>query len=86
MSGGIPLRRHVLASLRRLPVSDGSAGYAASGGISVPESRCCLVSCRTASRPNKPVQKTLDTLFVKGSAQLLAQAKSLGEEQRVRRH
>eukprot|EP00066_Takifugu_rubripes_P022557 XP_011611823.1 PREDICTED: protein MCM10 homolog [Takifugu rubripes] len=43
------------------------------GGMSSP---ACAASL-TASRPNKPVQKTLDTLFVKGSAQLLAQAKSL---------
>lgn len=35
---------------------------------------------RNASRPNKPVQKTLDKLFVKGSAQLLAQAGRLGGE------
>ena len=36
--------------------------------------------CRAASRANKPVQKTLDKLFVKGSAQLIAQARRLGGE------
>lgn len=39
------------------------------------------VCCRTASKPNKPTQKTLDTLFVKGSTKLIDQAKRLGEEQ-----
>ncbi|MEQ2157791.1 hypothetical protein GOODEAATRI_005504 [Goodea atripinnis] len=33
----------------------------------------------TASKPNKPVQKTLDKLFVRGSAQLISQAKRLGK-------
>lgn len=37
------------------------------------------VCCRTASKPNKPVQKTLDKLFVRGSAQLLSQARRLGK-------
>lgn len=44
------------------------------------------VCCRTASKPNKPVQKTLDKLFVKGSAQLVDQAKKLGKDTRTRRH
>uniref|UniRef100_H3CN65 Protein MCM10 homolog n=1 Tax=Tetraodon nigroviridis TaxID=99883 RepID=H3CN65_TETNG len=43
------------------------------GGMSSP---ACAASLN-ASRPNKPVQKSLDKLFVKGSAQLIAQAKRL---------
>ncbi|GAA6219313.1 protein MCM10 homolog isoform X1 [Lates japonicus] len=43
------------------------------GGVS---SAACAASL-TASKPNKPVQKTLDKLFVKGSAQLMDQAKRL---------
>ncbi|XP_026182070.1 protein MCM10 homolog isoform X2 [Mastacembelus armatus] len=43
------------------------------GGVS---SAACAASL-TASKPNKPVQKTLDNLFVKGSAQLVNQAKKL---------
>ncbi|XP_075932212.1 protein MCM10 homolog [Anarhichas minor] len=43
------------------------------GGVS---SAACASSL-TASKPNKPVQKTLDKLFVKGSAQLVNQAKRL---------
>lgn len=35
---------------------------------------------RTSSKPNKPTQKTLDKLFVKGSAQLVAEAKRIGED------
>lgn len=38
------------------------------------------VCSRTASKPNKPTQRTLDTLFVRGSAQLVGQAKRLGED------
>ncbi|XP_051248743.1 protein MCM10 homolog isoform X1 [Dicentrarchus labrax] len=44
------------------------------GGVS---SAACASSL-TASKPNKPAQKTLDSLFVKGSAQLISQAKKLG--------
>ncbi|XP_026218440.1 protein MCM10 homolog isoform X2 [Anabas testudineus] len=43
------------------------------GGVS---SAACAASL-TASKPNKPVQKTLDKLFVRGSAQLVDQAKRL---------
>ncbi|XP_029969373.1 protein MCM10 homolog [Salarias fasciatus] len=43
------------------------------GGVS---SAACAASL-TASKPNKPVQRTLDKLFVKGSAQLVSQAKRL---------
>ncbi|XP_041819824.1 protein MCM10 homolog [Chelmon rostratus] len=43
------------------------------GGVS---SAACAASL-TASKPNKPTQKTLDKLFVKGSAQLVHQAKRL---------
>lgn len=43
------------------------------GGTS---SAACAASL-AASRPNKPAQKTLDKLFVKGSAQLVEQAKRL---------
>ncbi|MED6251808.1 hypothetical protein ATANTOWER_003249 [Ataeniobius toweri] len=43
------------------------------GGVS---SAACAASL-TASKPNKPVQKTLDKLFVRGSAQLISQAKRL---------
>ncbi|XP_030576225.1 protein MCM10 homolog [Archocentrus centrarchus] len=43
------------------------------GGVS---SAACAASL-TASKPNKPTQKTLDTLFVRGSAQLVSQAKRL---------
>ncbi|XP_076578381.1 protein MCM10 homolog [Chaetodon auriga] len=43
------------------------------GGMS---SAACAASL-TASKPNKPTQKTLDKLFVKGSAQLVDQAKRL---------
>nr|XP_046235722.1 protein MCM10 homolog [Scatophagus argus]XP_046235723.1 protein MCM10 homolog [Scatophagus argus] len=43
------------------------------GGVS---SAACAASL-SASRPNKPTQKTLDKLFVKGSAQLVQQAKTL---------
>lgn len=43
------------------------------GGVS---SAACAASI-TASKPNKPAQKTLDKLFVKGSAQLVNQAKRL---------
>ncbi|XP_042367369.1 protein MCM10 homolog isoform X2 [Plectropomus leopardus] len=43
------------------------------GGVS---SSACAASL-TASKPNKPVQKTLDKLFVKGSAQHINQAKRL---------
>ncbi|KAG8005804.1 Protein MCM10-like protein, partial [Nibea albiflora] len=43
------------------------------GGMS---SAACATSL-AASRPNKPAQKTLDKLFVKGSAQLVEQAKRL---------
>ncbi|XP_008296168.1 protein MCM10 homolog [Stegastes partitus] len=43
------------------------------GGVS---SAACASSL-TASKPNKPVQRTLDKLFVKGSARLVEQAKSL---------
>ncbi|CAF96288.1 unnamed protein product, partial [Tetraodon nigroviridis] len=52
------------------------------GGMSSP---ACAASLN-ASRPNKPVQKSLDKLFVKGSAQLIAQAKRLGEERSHRDH
>ncbi|XP_043964613.1 protein MCM10 homolog [Gambusia affinis] len=44
------------------------------GGVS---SAACAASL-TASKPTKPVQKTLDTLFVRGSAQLISQAKKIG--------
>ncbi|XP_034382608.1 protein MCM10 homolog isoform X2 [Cyclopterus lumpus] len=43
------------------------------GGVSSP---ACAASL-TSSKPNKPVQKTLDKLFVKGAAQLVDQAKRL---------
>ncbi|XP_044200039.1 protein MCM10 homolog [Thunnus albacares] len=43
------------------------------GGVSSP---ACAASL-TAAKPNKPVQKTLDKLFVKGSAQHVSQAKRL---------
>ncbi|XP_041832865.1 protein MCM10 homolog [Melanotaenia boesemani] len=43
------------------------------GGVS---SAACATSL-AASKPNKPVQKTLDKLFVRGSAQLVSQAKKL---------
>ncbi|XP_067345729.1 protein MCM10 homolog isoform X2 [Channa argus] len=43
------------------------------GGVS---SAACAASL-TASKPNKPVQKTLDKLFVRGSGQLVNQAKRL---------
>ncbi|XP_054862662.1 protein MCM10 homolog isoform X2 [Amphiprion ocellaris] len=43
------------------------------GGVS---SAACAASL-TASKPNKPAQRTLDKMFVKGSAQLVEQAKSL---------
>ncbi|CAJ1054489.1 protein MCM10 homolog isoform X2 [Xyrichtys novacula] len=43
------------------------------GGVSSP---ACAASI-SASKPNKPGQKTLDKLFVKGSAQLVSQAKRL---------
>ncbi|XP_056131836.1 protein MCM10 homolog [Lampris incognitus] len=43
------------------------------GGMS---SAACAASL-TASKPNKPVQRTLDKLFVKGAAQLVDQAKKL---------
>ncbi|XP_074554780.1 protein MCM10 homolog [Halichoeres trimaculatus] len=43
------------------------------GGVS---SAACAASI-TASKPNKPAQKTLDKLFVKGSAQHVNQAKRL---------
>ncbi|KAK2858790.1 hypothetical protein Q5P01_003410 [Channa striata] len=43
------------------------------GGVS---SAACAASL-TASKPNKPAQKTLDKLFVRGSAQLVNQAKTL---------
>lgn len=43
------------------------------GGVSSP---ACAASL-TASKPNKPVQRTLDKVFVKGSAQLISQAKRL---------
>ncbi|KAM8739903.1 protein MCM10 homolog isoform 1-T1 [Acanthopagrus schlegelii] len=43
------------------------------GGMS---SAACAASL-TASKPNKPAQKTLDKLFVKGSSQLIDQAKRL---------
>ncbi|KAM9334611.1 protein MCM10 homolog [Symphorus nematophorus] len=43
------------------------------GGVS---SAACAASL-TASKPNKPTQKTLDKLFVKGSAKLVDQAKRL---------
>ncbi|XP_035466478.1 protein MCM10 homolog [Scophthalmus maximus] len=43
------------------------------GGVS---SAACAASL-TATKPNKPTQKTLDKLFVKGSAQLADQAKRL---------
>ncbi|XP_070710116.1 protein MCM10 homolog [Pempheris klunzingeri] len=43
------------------------------GGVSSP---ACVTSL-AASKPNKPTQKTLDKLFVKGSAQLVQQAKRL---------
>ncbi|KAM3587519.1 uncharacterized protein V6R79_007873 [Siganus canaliculatus] len=43
------------------------------GGVSSP---ACAASL-SASKPNKPTQKTLDKLFVKGSAQLVDQAKRL---------
>ncbi|XP_029016219.1 protein MCM10 homolog isoform X2 [Betta splendens] len=43
------------------------------GGVS---SAACAASL-TASKPNKPVQKSLDNLFVRGSAQLANQAKKL---------
>ncbi|XP_063316244.1 protein MCM10 homolog [Pelmatolapia mariae] len=43
------------------------------GGVS---SAACAASL-TASKPNKPTQKTLDKLFVRGSAQLVSQAKRL---------
>lgn len=39
-----------------------------------------FIRFRTASKPNKPAQKTLDHLFVKGSTQLVSQAKKLGED------
>uniref|UniRef100_A0A8D3CTJ7 Protein MCM10 homolog n=1 Tax=Scophthalmus maximus TaxID=52904 RepID=A0A8D3CTJ7_SCOMX len=45
------------------------------GGVS---SAACAASL-TATKPNKPTQKTLDKLFVKGSAQLADQAKRLGK-------
>ncbi|KAM7377984.1 hypothetical protein PAMA_013070 [Pampus argenteus] len=44
------------------------------GGVS---SASCAASL-TAAKPNKPTQKTLDKLFVKGSAQLINQAKRIG--------
>ncbi|KAM4523219.1 protein MCM10 homolog isoform 2-T2 [Fundulus diaphanus] len=44
------------------------------GGVS---SAACAASL-TAAKPNKPVQKTLDKLFVRGSAQLVSQARRLG--------
>ncbi|KAG7215877.1 hypothetical protein INR49_021858 [Caranx melampygus] len=47
------------------------------GGVS---SAACAARCETATKPNKSTQKTLDKLFVKGSAQLVDQAKRLGEE------
>ncbi|XP_072235205.1 protein MCM10 homolog [Leuresthes tenuis] len=43
------------------------------GGVSSP---ACAASL-TASKANKPAQKTLDKLFVRGSAQLIHQAKQL---------
>ncbi|XP_047431058.1 protein MCM10 homolog isoform X2 [Mugil cephalus] len=43
------------------------------GGVS---SAACAASL-TSSKPNKPTQKTLDKLFVKGSAQLVEQAKRI---------
>lgn len=43
------------------------------GGVS---SAACAASLN--NKPNKPVQKTLDKLFVRGSAQLLSQARRLG--------
>ncbi|XP_059182192.1 protein MCM10 homolog isoform X2 [Centropristis striata] len=43
------------------------------GGVSSPACAASLAS----SKPNKPTQKTLDKLFVKGSAQLVNQAKNL---------
>ncbi|XP_061570375.1 protein MCM10 homolog [Cololabis saira] len=43
------------------------------GGVSSPACAASLV----ASKPNKPTQKTLDTLFVRGSAQLIDQAKRI---------
>ncbi|XP_069013055.1 protein MCM10 homolog isoform X1 [Embiotoca jacksoni] len=43
------------------------------GGVS---SAACAASL-TASKPNKPVQQTLDKLFVRGSAQIVDQAKRL---------
>ncbi|KAM9845836.1 protein MCM10 homolog [Aulostomus maculatus] len=43
------------------------------GGVSSP---ACAASL-TASKPNKPAQRTLDKLFVKGSAQHVSQAKRL---------
>lgn len=50
----------------------------------------CLLSCvlcvcfylcfiRGVSKPNKSTQRTLDTLFVKGGAKLVDEAKRLGE-------
>ncbi|XP_014829184.1 PREDICTED: protein MCM10 homolog isoform X1 [Poecilia mexicana] len=44
------------------------------GGVS---SAACATSL-TASKPTKLVQKTLDKLFVRGSAQLISQAKKIG--------
>ncbi|XP_054911640.1 protein MCM10 homolog [Poeciliopsis prolifica] len=44
------------------------------GGLS---SAACAASL-SASKPTKPVQKTLDKLFVRGSAQLISQAKTIG--------
>uniref|UniRef100_A0A3B4UPG8 Protein MCM10 homolog n=1 Tax=Seriola dumerili TaxID=41447 RepID=A0A3B4UPG8_SERDU len=46
------------------------------GGVS---SAACASSL-TATKPNKPIQKTLDKLFVKGSTQLVDQAKKLAIE------
>lgn len=101
MSGRIPLRRHVLARLRRLTVSNADTAvtrllvsswiFGADDSSWKRAAILCFqyrlrVFCSNASRPNKPVQKSLDKLFVKGSAQLIAQAKRLGEERSHRDH
>lgn len=47
---------------------------------------CVPTCCRSASKSNKPGQRTLDNLFIKGSAKLVEQAKRLGELQLTHTH
>lgn len=75
------------ATIIRLPVYCFCANYSHCALWFLPRNKQapCFFSnssafCRNASRPNRPAQTTLDKLFVKGSAQLIAQAKRLGRE------